>query len=150
MLTGFAPDDQPDLGRSGVAGGHRGATIGLQLRRRLPAAVARGGPYTFGAGKGSRTGSSGAPTRWCRLTRTAGCRSGFATLSPICSTVGALLATPEPLFQATLLRNQWFADSPLEERGFELSVPLRGCNSSRPPPFDLSAPHLSVKETDVL
>ena len=57
MLTGFAPDDQPDQGRSGGAEGHRGATIGLQLRRRLLAAVARGGPYTFGAGKGTRTGS---------------------------------------------------------------------------------------------
>ena len=43
--------------------------------------------------------ASGAPTRWCRLTRTAGCRSGFATLSPICSTVATLLATPEPLFR---------------------------------------------------
>ena len=43
-----------------------------------------------------------------------------------------------------------FADSSVEEGGFELSVPLRGCNSSRPPPFDLLAPHLSVKETDVL
>src|SRR6516165_2333569 len=32
MLTSFAPDDQPDLGRSGGAKGHRGATIGLHIR----------------------------------------------------------------------------------------------------------------------
>jgi len=57
MLTGFAPDDQPDLSGSGSAEGHRGATIGLQLRRRLLAAVAHGGVYPFGAGKGSRSGS---------------------------------------------------------------------------------------------
>ena len=29
MLAGFAPDDQPDLGRSGGAEGHRGAVIGV-------------------------------------------------------------------------------------------------------------------------
>jgi len=47
--------------------------------------VARRGPDWWWRLDASDRGSG--PTRWCRLTRTAGCRSGFATLSPICSTV---------------------------------------------------------------
>ena len=57
MPAFLAPDDQSHAGRGGNAERHREATIGLQPRRRLLAAVARGGAHTFAAGKGSRSGS---------------------------------------------------------------------------------------------
>ena len=56
MPAFLAPDDQPDFGSGSIAERHRRATIGLQPRRRLVAAVAFGGAYTFGGDEGSRTG----------------------------------------------------------------------------------------------
>ena len=57
MLAFLTPHDQPHAGRCSSAKRHRRAAIGLQPRRRLVAAVAFGGAYTLGSGKGSRTGS---------------------------------------------------------------------------------------------
>jgi hypothetical protein len=53
----LTPHDEPHAGRSGGPERHRRAAIGLQPCRRLLAAVARGGAYTFGGGNGSRAGS---------------------------------------------------------------------------------------------
>jgi hypothetical protein len=50
-----AQHDEADAGRGGAAERHRWAGLGFHPRRRLPR-MNRGGAYTFGGGKGSRTG----------------------------------------------------------------------------------------------
>jgi len=51
MLAVFAPDDEPNRGRGGVAEGHWRPAVGLH--RRLWRAVALGGS-SLGGGRGSR------------------------------------------------------------------------------------------------
>jgi hypothetical protein len=51
-----APHDEANASRGGAAERHWWAKLGFHLRRRLPR-ISRGGAYTFGGGKDSRTGS---------------------------------------------------------------------------------------------
>ena len=62
--TGNAPTVDPHPGFGGAAERHRRAGFGFR-QRRLRAAGARGGAYTFGGGSGSR------PGRGCSLSRIA-------------------------------------------------------------------------------